>query len=260
MRGLESRSSRPHRLRTPSTPAEYTHLVCKLRRANPEYSKYKLQVILARDHGLVLSASTIGRIITRYNLFFARPIKPKGVRTRIARTRRPTTLIPSLPGDLIEVDVKHLPALGNKQYAFVATDVVSKQTTIHVASTISSRQGAVAWAKACKLFKSVPKAVLTDNGSENLGKFADCLRAAKTPHYFARPRSPKDKPFVERAIGTLERECIQWGGLATDLADQQDIIDTWLKKYHNYRPHQSLGYLTPDEFRAKLDSEVALRY
>jgi transposase InsO family protein len=60
-------------------------------------------------------------------------------------------------------------------------------------------------------------------------------------------------------LATFERECLQWGGLATDLADQQAIVDDWLSKYHSYRPHQALGYLTPDEYKAKLEhKEVAL--
>jgi transposase InsO family protein len=85
------------------------------------------------------------------------------------------------------------------------------------------------------------------------------LKDKQTPHYFARPRTHKDTTHVERFIGTLERECIQWGGISIDLADQQAIIDTWLHKYHSYRPHQALNYLTPNEFLDKLKTEeVAL--
>jgi transposase InsO family protein len=57
---------------------------------------------------------------------------------------------------------------------------------------------------------------------------------------------------VERFIGTLERECLQWGGVSVDTKDRQDIINQWLHKYHSYRPHQALGYLTPDEYKATL--------
>jgi putative transposase len=95
---------------------------------------------------------------------------------------------------------------------------------------------------------------MTDNGSENLGAFAALLKDQQLPQYFARPRTPKDKPHVERFIGTLERECLQWGGVSTDTKDQQDVINQWLTKYHSYRPHQALGYLTPDEYKAKLNS------
>ncbi len=259
--GLEARSQRPNQVRQPTTPQSVIDVVKQLRRANPEFSKYKLAVILKRDYGYSVSASTVGRVISRYQLFLAPPVKQKGHpgrRQSITHLRKPNSFTAVKPGDLIEVDVKHLPNTGKKRYGFVAIDVVSKQATVHVASTISSTQGALAWRKAVHRL-GLPKAALTDNGSENMGAFAKLLAEQPTRHYWARPHTPKDKPHVERFIGSLEKECIQWGGVATDLADQQDIINQWLHKYHSYRPHQSLGYLTPAEYLAKLQAEeVAL--
>ncbi len=259
--GLEARSERPKHVRRPTTPQPVIDAIKQLRKANPEYSKYKLEVILQRDYGYSLSASSIGRVITKYNLFFAPPVKPKGHPDRrkyVTKQRKPQDLQVTRPGQLLEVDVKHLPSVGTKRYAFVAIDVYSKQAAVHVGSTISSSQGALAWHKAVHRL-GLPEAVLTDNGSENMGAFAELLASQTTEHYWARPHTPKDKPHVERFIGTLEKECIQWGGLATDVVDQQAIINRWLTKYHSYRPHQSLGYLTPDAYLAKIQAtEVAL--
>jgi putative transposase len=259
--GLETRSERPNHVRQPLTPLPVIDIVRKLRKANPELSKYKLAVILKRDYGYSLSTSSVGRIISRYNLFFAPPVKQKGHPGRqqsIIRIRKPKGLIPAQPGDLIEVDVKHLPHINGKRYAFVAIDVVTRQAAVYVSSTISAAQGALAWRRAV-LKLGLPKAVLTDNGSENLGAFAKLVQEQQLPQYFARPHTPKDKPYVERFIGSLERECIQWSGVVTDIADQQAVINEWLTKYHSYRPHQALGYLTPDEYKAKLQAEgVAL--
>lgn len=176
-----------------------------------------------------------------------------GRRQSITRIRKPRGWIPTQPGDLVEVDVKHLPNTSTKRYAFVAVDIVSKQACVHVSSTISSTQGALAWRKAVHQL-GLPKAVLTDNGSENMGAFAALLQSQPTEHYWARPHTPKDKPHVERFIGSLERECIQWGGVTTDIRDQQQVINQWLSKYHSYRPHQSLGYLTPNEYLAKINT------
>ena len=259
--GLESKSHRPNQLRSPSTPIPVIDAIKALRKANPEYSKYKLAVILKRDYSYSVSASTVGRIISRYNLFFTPPVKQKGHpgrRKSIDKLRKPKDFRPIKPLDLIEVDVKHLPHINGKRYGFVAIDVITKQATVHVASTISSTQGALAWKKA--IYKlGLPKAVLTDNGSENMGAFSELLQNQPTEHYWARPHTPKDKPHVERFIGTLEKECLQWGGVTTNQEDQQAIIDNWLNKYHTYRPHKALDYLTPDEYKAKLENkEVAL--
>lgn len=257
VRGLEDRSTRPRRVRQPTTPLTTTDLIRRLRTNHPEFSKYKIAVILKRDHSVVVSASTVGRIFGRYGLFFPTPVKPKGHPQRRTHTQRlPREMVVSQPGQLIEVDVKHLPTIGRKHYAFVAIDRVTKQTAIHVASTISSRQAAVAWKKALTQFRTPPQAVLGDNGSENLGAFQELLTQLQTPQYWARPRTPKDKPYVERMIGTLERECIQWGGLVLDVKEQQAEIDQWLHKYHDYRPHQALGYLTPNEYSDQLQANA----
>jgi transposase InsO family protein len=124
-----------------------------------------------------------------------------------------------LPGELIEFDVKHLPTVRAKRCGFVSIDIVNKQATIHVSATISSHQAALAWKKTIHTF-CIPEAVLTDNGSENMGTFAELLSAQPTTHYWARPRTPKDKSHVEWFIGSLGRECLQWGGVAIDLKDQ----------------------------------------
>ncbi len=67
---LENNSRRPRHLRQSKIPWEKVLVVRKLRTQYPYYSKYKLSVILERDHSINLSASTVGRIIKKYNLFF----------------------------------------------------------------------------------------------------------------------------------------------------------------------------------------------
>jgi len=262
--GLENVSTRPKTVRRPLIPLDVVRTVKALRKSNPEYSKYKLAVILKRDYGYQLSASTIGRIISKHQLFFPSPIKPKKHPARysqIKRLRKPKELRSTKPGEVVEVDVKHLPIFGTKRYGFVAIDTFSKQASVYVSGSISSIQGALAWKRAKhQLGLSDAVTVVTDNGSENYGVFESLLKDQGLVHYFARPRTPKDKPHVERFIGTLEKECIQWGGVAIDKQDQQKIIDVWLNKYHSYRPHQALGYLTPNEFKDKIEAEVSSMY
>lgn len=161
------------------------------------------------EYDYAVSASTVGRITHRYDLYFTPPVRPKSHpyrRTNIQRQRKPSSLKPTKSGDL------------------VAIDVVSKRAAVHVSTNISTKQGELAWRKAVRKL-GLSKAVLTANGSENLGAFAELLKTQQEPHYLARPYTPKDKPYVERFIGTLEREYLQWSGVVLDVADQQATID-----------------------------------
>lgn len=252
---LESQSRKPKRFRSSKVPLETILLVKKLRTKHPYYSKYKIAVILRRDHAVTLSASTVGRIIKKHNLFFKTPYPSKKKRyaskKSIERKHLPHDYSLAKPGDLIESDTKHIPFLGKKRYAFVAIDCVGKGATITIAATPSSAQNSALITKAKDSFPFHIKAWENDHGPENLKDFRAALLKKKIPQYFAYPYCPDDKPYVERLIGTLEREFVQQGNLRSDMKEQQRRIDAWLDEYHNFRPHQSLGYLTPNEYYLK---------
>jgi len=78
------------------------------------------------------------------------------------------------------------------------------------------------------------------------------LASRGVTQYWARPKRPKDKPFVERLIGTLQRECLDYRYEPMNSGELQEVVDAWLDKYHHYRPHESLGFLTPAEHSAML--------
>jgi putative transposase len=48
------------------------------------------------------------------------------------------------------------------------------------------------------------------------------------------------------------------GEVIDSVLEAQILIDDWRADYNTYRPHQSLGYLTPVEFarRWRLENEV----
>ena len=250
---LENRSRAPRRQRKPTTSIEIVGLIRILRMKNPEYSKYKLAVILKRDFGLITSASTVGRIIARYQLPRAlKNRRPKQNKSARPRTLKPKNLVATGINQIYEFDTKHLPSFaGRKSYAFVTIETFSKQTSITLSSSISSKQASLALKIAFKRLGR-PKIVITDNGSENFKSFQKELQKSSTTHFFTRVRTPKDKAFVERMIGSLETECLAQGGLVGTIPEQQRLINRWLAKYHCYRPHAALNYLTPHEFLVKI--------
>jgi hypothetical protein len=66
----------------------------------------------------------------------------------------------------------------------------------------------------------------------------------------------KEKPFLERFIGTFQKECLDYHYELMNAPELTVLTNNWLEKYHFYRPHESLGSLTPAEFSAKLGISI----
>ena len=62
--GIAPPSKRPKRVNKPRWGEAEKQLVLRIRRENPTYGKEKIAVIINRDHGRFISASTVGRILT----------------------------------------------------------------------------------------------------------------------------------------------------------------------------------------------------
>lgn len=251
LKSLENLSCKPHQTRSVTYDHSFTSLIRKLRTDYPYLSAKKLARIIFRDYGINYSASTIGRIIKRFNLYFRAKIIASKRRAKrmvqVWKKRKPYLLKADQPRSVIEFDMKHIYLGGVKHYAFIAVDIYTKEAIIHLANQPSSFQAMLALDKAIKVFGS-NMVVITDNGSENYKHSYNYLKSHNITQYFARPHTPKDKPHVENFIGKLQQECLdEYRGRMTIQEREQQII-TWLNDYHFYRPHQALNYLTPAEY------------
>ena len=64
---------------------------------------------------------------------------------------------------------------------------------------------------------------------------------------FSRPGKPTDNPFIESFNGSLRDECLNLNWFLS-LDDAQQKVEAWRVDCNEYRPHQSLGDMTPNEF------------
>jgi transposase InsO family protein len=98
--------------------------------------------------------------------------------------------------------------------------------------------------------------VVNDNSSENM-KDAEGYRASLgITQYRTKPKSLKEKPFVERFIGMFQRECLDYHYEPMNMGEMPEVMDSWLDKYHFYRPHEALNFLTPAEFSATVGLSI----
>lgn len=251
---LESASTKPHTFRGSSLSFETIQKVVYLRRSNMALSKYKITAILSRDHGIYLSASTVGRILIKRGLIEeARLVKGikkrKRINWKIPRCRITAEHRYKSPGHLVQIDTKHIIILGRLFYQFTAVDCFTRIGYSKIYTSAGSTNGKNFLVSLLLAFPFKVKAIQTDNGHEFLLHFhRECVRRGIN-HFFSRPKTPTDNTMVERIIQTTEYEL--WLFDETMIPDMDYLnnrIADWFGRYNTYRPHQSLNYLTPMEY------------
>ena len=71
------------------------------------------------------------------------------------------------------------------------------------------------------------------------------------------PRSPRLNGHVERAHRTHQEEFYDLVEIPELLAGHNALLRQWEDTYNNVRPHQALGYLTPNEYVARWQTQHA---
>jgi putative transposase len=90
----------------------------------------------------------------------------------------------------------------------------------------------------------------SDHGPQYTG--ADCTELVRKwglLHTFAPVGRPTGNAVVERFIRTMKEEVI-WLRDWNTAAELREALSDWLVKDHTRRAHQSLGRMTPSEYRA----------
>jgi len=234
---------------------ELIEAVLKLREEYPRWGKNKL-VILLRGDGFNCSASMVGRILRR--------LKERGVlreplpnhisarkrqRQRPYAVRKPKEYIAKEPGDIVEVDtldVRPLPGVILKH--FTARDIISRWDVLeaHTRATSNTASGFME-----AMIERMPfpiRAVQVDGGSEFEDVFEETCRRKGIKLFVLPPRSPKLNGHVERAQRTHTEEFYQITDAGFEISELNQALLKWEKVYNTIRPHQALGYLTPQQF------------
>jgi putative transposase len=96
---------------------------------------------------------------------------------------------------------------------------------------------------------------IRDNGPEFIAKALQrwCLRRGSATRHIE-PGAPWQNPFVESYNGHMRKELLDLE-LLDSVLEAQVLSDDWREEYNTYRPHQSLGYLTPDAFTRRWTME-----
>ena len=211
----------------------------------------KLRVLLSEE-GIILSAKSIDRVIGRLKArgVLCEAVQPrKAIRWHQKRLRRPRELVVDRPGALVQMDSKHV-AIGNGKvvYQFGAVDYFTRKRVVALAPRLTSHHGAEFLRQVVTQFPFQVQAIQSDGGSEFLKEFGAAIAELQLTHYFNRPNYPQGNGRIERSFRTDEEEFYQVEDLPADLGGLEQALLAWNRTYETVRPHQALGYKTPDQF------------
>ncbi len=257
---LEDGSHRPLHSRKPETPAAVVDRILALRNEWPRWGKDKLAVLLERE-GIHCSASTVGRVMNRLkergvlveplNVRQAREARKRRWKPRYAM-RKPEGYRIDAPGDLVQVDTVQIRFRNSEvRYQFSSRDAISRWDCSRAFRKASSFTASIFLEYMEKKFPFGVRAIQIDGGSEFKKHFEAACLAKKIRLFVIPPRSPKLQGFAERSNRTHREEFYEVEEIEISLEGHNRQLEEWNRVYNYIRPHQSLKYLTPNEFYQK---------
>jgi transposase InsO family protein len=234
--GLAPRSRRPHH-----SPTQHGEAVIGA-------------IDLARDFGW-----GVGRIADEVGVGHGtvqRALVRSG-RNRLPRVpRRPVRRYEKTrPGELLHLDLKYLPQLGQRpEFEYAAIDDFSREGAAQIAGERSTLAATRFLEHVLAQLPYRVEAVMTDNDmmftmryafhSNRLTRFEQALKSAGIEHRLIRPRRPESNGKVERFIKTIDDECYRITRPTSSRA-RVGVLQLFLEYYNHARPHQSLGGDSP---------------
>lgn len=238
-----------------STPHAITEPVAALlletRRKHPSWGPRKLLRCLSNRHPTIKlpAASTVGDLLKRHGL----------VSPRRSQRRRPDYLsAPAFkaeaPNEVWTADFKGEFLLGNRRYCYPLTVCDGFSRFILCCDALSSTHHRSAEHVFKRLFDEygLPAAIRTDNGTPFVSRAIRGLSRLNIywmklgiRHDRIEPASPQQNGRHERMHRTLKAETTRPPDAS--FPAQQRRFDAFRIEFNTERPHEALGYDTPDD-------------
>ena len=108
-----------------------------------------------------------------------------------------------------------------------------------------------------KEWRGLPQAIRCDNGPEYTSQaLVDWCEAHRVELRYIQPGKPNQNAYIERFNKSYRNEVLD-AHLFEDLDQVREITDTWLQRYNDERPHESLGNLPPSVFREHCERQTS---
>jgi hypothetical protein len=194
----------------------------------------KIAYFLEKEHSVHLSTPKIYEIL----------VEKYQIRSKWQKNRQRGPIPKaSRPREVVQMDTIDFGGL----FAFTSVDIFSKEADVLLAPELTARYGQRFLQQSMtRRFNHFVRLIQTDGGSEFKDEFKKKVGNFCNRHRIARPYRKNEQSFIESFNRTVRKECLGWEKYqAQELSSCQNLVESFLRRYHYHRPHMSLGMKPP---------------
>ena len=209
------------------------------------YGFWRIYILLRRE-GWTVNHKRIHRLykLEGLNLRSKRPRRSRAAARRLERIEEVQ------PHQCWSMDFVSDQLLDGRRFrALTVVDNFTRRClAIHASGSIQGHDVVEIVDRLCQEAGQVPQRIQVDNGSEFISKVMDHWAYANGVTLdVSRPGKPTDNPYIESFNGSFRDECLNLHWFLT-IEDVREKFEEWRTEYNSFRPHSSLGDLTPDVY------------
>ena len=205
------------------------------------------------NNGYVISERRIGRLMKELGLY----VKKNGPRMNSANNRLyqyyPNKLkrnfVTTAPNMVWVSDITYVRVGPDFLYLCVILDLYARKViSFSVSEHINEKLVTETFKNAYKA-RNFPKNLVfhSDQGSQYTAfNFRRLLKEYKVTQSFSAPGTPHDNAVIESFFASIKKEDFRMHFYQTE-EELRTAVSKYIDFYNDYRPHQNLGYMTPNQ-------------
>lgn len=175
---------------------------------------------------------------------------PRRTKKRLPARERQTLAVPMQANVLWSMDFMADTLYGGRRFRTfnVLDEGVREAVAIEIDTSLRAER-VIRVLEQLRDWRGLPQAIRCDNGPEYTAQLLqDWCHDHGIELRYIQPGKPNQNAYIERFNKTYRTEVLN-AYLFDDLEQVRAITDTWLTRYNEERPHESLGNLPPSVYR-----------